>query len=174
MTRIQFIITCLLAGALSVMASGCTEECTDNQNALPLAGYYSSPKPTQTVSVDSLEIYGVGAPGDSILVDGSGSRSSVYLPFRIDSDTTVYVFRPITAAAKAADIRDTVRFIYSREPHFVNTACGVSYIFRMRAIECSGEVIDSVTCPGGEITNANRENLHIYFHATESETDPEQ
>lgn len=174
MTRIQFILSSLLAAAMTSMATGCTEECTDNQNALPLAGYYSSVAPTQTVSVDSLEIYGVGAPGDSILVEDSSARSSVYLPFRIDSDTTTYVFRPITEAAKAADVRDTVRFIYSREPHFVNTACGVSYIFKMRAIECRGEVIDSVTCPGGEITNANRENLHIYFHATENETEPEQ
>jgi hypothetical protein len=154
----------LLYGILTITGlaiAGCSGDCLDNKNALPYAGFYSSEDPTATVSVDSLRVYGIGAPGDSVLYDGSGS-TSLYLPFRIDSDTTSYVFEPTNIEG----VSDTVRFIYDRIPRLVSEECGVSYIFRIRNIYCSRQLIDSVTCPNGEITNANSENLRIYFRVS--------
>ena len=91
--------------------------------------------------------------------------SQIYLPFRIDSDTTTYVF---TRLVEGFSLESEVRFIYSRTPQFVNVECGVSYLFDIRKIECRGNLIDSVTCPNGFIDNTNAENLNIYF-ATEIE-----
>lgn len=157
-----------IAASLVAMAAGCTEDCTENRNALPLAGFYGSGSPAENVTVDSLEVYGIGAPSDSVLFDGGEAVGSLYLPFRIDSDTTAYVFRPVNRAAVAAGVTDTVRFVYDRIPRLVSAECGASYVFRMRGIYCSTQFIDSVTCPGGEIDNTDTENIHIYFRQNEA------
>lgn len=150
-------------GALAA-ASGCTDTCSENKNALPLAGFYAAGG-TDRIDIDSLEVTGIGAPGDSALSSASETKSQLYLPFRIDSDTTRYVFRD---AAGGVQRRDTVTFVYTRTPRFVNVECGVSYLFDIHDITCQGVLIDSVTCPNGFIDNTNTENLHIYF-ATASE-----
>ncbi len=150
---------------------GCsTDECAQNKNALPYAGFYNSSDPTKTVSIDSLEVYGAKAPGDSILFAGKNAISRLYLPFRIDRDTTTYVFRYLHKVLEEADIRDTVRFIYTRNPRFVSSACGVSYVFDMVKIEHSTEFIDSVVCPMNMIDNKDSENLKIYFRVQTEES----
>lgn len=148
------------ASWLAVAAVSCSDACNENKNALPLAGFYAPDNSTDKIVVDSLDIYGIGAPGDSLLSSASQSKSDVYLPFRIDSDTTRYAFVSVSGGTR---VSDTVTFVYTRVPRFVNVECGVSYIFDMRDITCTGALIDSVTCPGGYIDNTNSENLRIYF-----------
>lgn len=158
---------------LSLLLStwGCSsDECLQNRNALPLAGFYASSAEDageKKISVDSLEVFGIGAPGDSILYPGPKAISELYLPFRLDRDTTRYVFRYLHKEFARLNLTDTVTFIYSRRPRFVSAACGVSYVFGMDSIRCSTNLIDSVTCPSGEITNMDVENLHIYFRVAE-------
>ena len=154
---------------LIVCAWGCnSEECYDNKNALPLAGFYDSADTLRQVSVDSLEVYGIGAPRDSILSDGKTAKNELYLPFRLVSDTTSYVFRYLRKDLAALDISDTVTFIYTREPRLVSASCGVSYLFTMKKIEYSRQLIDSVTCPFGFITNKPIQNLKIFFRIDHS------
>lgn len=150
-----FIIALIFVLAIA----SCSDTCLENKNALPLAGFYYEDNP-QKVTIDSLEIRGQGAPGDSVLSPASEVKNEVYLPFRIDSDTTVYIFNRPT---EGRVLTSTVTFVYSRTPRFVNVDCGVSYIFDIKKIECRGSVIDSVTCPNGFIDNTNAENLKIYF-----------
>ncbi|MDE6716776.1 MAG: hypothetical protein K2J70_01160 [Muribaculaceae bacterium] len=148
---------------------GCsTEECYDNRNALPYAGFYGVLEGKMTeIQIDSVAVYGLGVPGDSLLHKGSSRISDLYLPFRIDNDTTAYIFRLINASLGDYVVADTVRFIYSREARFVSAACGASYVFDMESITSSGVLIDSVVCLGNRITNANSENLKIYFNTGE-------
>ena len=148
-----------------VFLSACRDTCSDNKNALPRAGFYihDSEGAVSKVSVDSLEVIGVGMPPDSVLSEASVSKNELYLPFRIDSDRTQYVF---INRRRGADIRDTVTFDYTRVARFVNVECGVSYVFHIHDITSEGTLIDSVVCPNGFIDNANIENLRIYF-ATE-------
>lgn len=160
--------------ATALIVSGCSsDECLGNKNSLPLAGFYRSAtddngmplqKP-QSITIDSLQIAGLGAPGDSILESGASPIGKSYLPFRIDSDTTVYVFRYIAKQFAEYNLADTIRFVYSREPCFVSEACGVSYQFDIKEIRTTHVFIDSVVCPMMSIDNANIENLRIYFHA---------
>ena len=140
-----------------------TNECFDNQNSLPLAGFYSSAPVPQAISLDSISILGVGAPGDSVLQDSVRGLSETYLPFRIDQETTTYEIRYLTGIAGQLGISDYITFNYEIVPMFVSTACGAVYYYKMRSIEWTDNFIDSVTCPTGEITNANVENLKIYF-----------
>lgn len=155
---------------MGVLMAACgADECYQNKNALPLAGFYSSQPGHAKVMVDSIQVLGVGVPGDSILSKGNQRISELYLPFRLDTDTTKYQFRYIQKALAALDLRDTITFIYTREPRFVSAACGVSYAFVMKEIRHTGVLIDSVACPAGEITNMATQNLQIYFRTEESE-----
>jgi len=157
---------------LAVVAlSGCSnDECLDNKNSLPLAGFYSSTTTPASISLDSIYIYGIGVPGDSVLHDSVRGLSQSYLPFRIDEGTTRYVIRYLSGLLGRYGIADTITFEYDPVPFFVSSACGVSYDYKIKGIESTHYVIDSVTCPEGEITNANKENLKIYFRvATEEE-----
>lgn len=125
----------LLIFGCSLLTCGCSsEECLQNRNALPLAGFYNAEDHKQKVTINSLEVYGIGAPGDSILSPGTQGINQLYLPFRLDQDTTRYVFRYLQEDLAQADIRDTVTFIYDRNPRFVSSACGVSYVFGIKKI----------------------------------------
>lgn len=148
--------------ALLAFMPGCADSCTENQNALPLAGFYAtdSDGSISQVTVDSLEVIGVGIPSDSALSPAGTAKNRLCLPFRIDADRTQYVF---INRRKGADTRDTVTFDYDRVVRFVNVECGVSYVFHIHDITSQGTLIDSVTCPGGFIDNTNIENLRIYF-----------
>lgn len=154
---------------ITAVAACSNEECLDNKNSLPLAGFYSSDPRPQAIRVDSLTIYGIGAPGDSILQDSARNLSQVYLPFRIDQEQTRYVIKYLQGELGKFRVADTISFNYMIKPWFVSSACGVVYDYEIRSIETTHHVIDSVTCPLGEITNANIENLKIYFRVSEKE-----
>ncbi len=159
-----------LAIILLCIGAACSnDECLDNKNSLPLAGFYSSSETPQAITLDSLTIFGIGAPGDSILHDSVRSLSQSYLPFRIDQGETRYVIRYLSGLLGIYRIADTITFRYDIEPWFVSSACGAVYNYKIKDIQTTHNIIDSVTCPGNEITNANIENLKIYFRVSVSE-----
>lgn len=144
-----------------------TTECYDNQNSLPLAGFYSSQETPQAITLDSISIIGIGAPGDSVLQDSVRNISQVYLPFRIDQESTTYAIMYLQGILGELGIHDLITFNYDIIPMFVSTACGTVYYYKMNSIDYTTNIIDSVICPTGEITNANIENLKIYFRVSE-------
>lgn len=155
------------AAAVATMLPACsTEECEGNKNSLPLAGFLSSAISPREVSIDSLTVFGVGAPGDSLLLNNR-SASELYLPFRIDEGETTFVFRYEQEALRG--ITDSVTFRYDIVPYFVSSACGVVYNYEIKSIDCTRNLIDSVSCPGMKITNANIRNINIYFRVQTSE-----
>lgn len=156
----NFLYLILLFTGIATAAS-CSDTCDENKNALPIAGfYYSGSASTDAITMDSLEITVIGAPGDSALSAASVSKNEIYLPFRIDSDTTSYVF---IDRHYQGGLRDTVTFIYTRTPRVASLECGVSYIFDIQSIVAQGVLIDSVICPNGFIDNSGIQNLKIYF-----------
>lgn len=159
----------LIAGIAIVACS--SDECLGNKNSLPLAGFYSSERTPGEISLDSVSIYGIGAPGDSVLHDSVRSLKESYLPFRIDSDTTVYVIKYLQGMLGRLGIADTITFIYDIRPMFVSTACGAMYDYKVKEIRHTDYIIDSVTCPSGEITNLNTENIKIYFRVSTSDNE---
>ncbi len=167
-------LTCVLTlFAALLLLEGCTtNDCNDNQNSLPLAGFYSSQAVPQAISVDSISVYGLRAPGDSLLLDSAKNVQEVYLPFRIDEPTTTYVLSYHQKAISDSRLNDTVTFRYRSEPYFVSIGCGAIYRYVMEGIDYTTHIIDSVTCPEGVITNAPMQNLRIYFRVEESEEAP--
>lgn len=155
--------------AIVGMASCSSDECLDNKNSLPLAGFYNSAKDNEKISIDSISIYGIGAPGDSVLHDSVSGLSESYLPFRIDQGETRYVIKYLSGLLGRFGIADTITFRYDIQPWFVSSACGVVYYYNMDTIVTTHHVIDSVTCPEGKITNISSENLRIYFRVSTEE-----
>lgn len=190
--------------AATLLMSGCAgTDCLENRSSLPLAGFYgvapgeAPGAEARSVSVSQLTVYGIGAPGDSLLYE-SATLSEAWLPFRLDSDNTSYVFRYMAYAPSDDDTTapgendaeapgeavsplpvelipaDTVTFRYVRRPWFADVACGAMYNFEVTGIEHTGFAIDSVVCPKGVITNLPEENLRIYFRMEQEDPDDEE
>lgn len=164
----------LAAVAVVSLAGGCTSgECLDNRNSLPLAGCYASLPEPSAVSIDSVSIYGIGAPGDSVLLDSVKSLQQAHLPFRLGTGRTQYVIHYLQRGLPEAASRDTLTFTYTERPYFVSEACGAVYYFEDVKATATSHFIDSVTCPAGRITNRNIENIRIYFRIETGENPSE-
>lgn len=167
MRKFIFSITGI-ALAVTIWTGCSSNECYDNHSALPLADFYSV-ETNQQVSINRLEIFGVGAPGDSILYYDE-SLSQAYLPFQLSSDTTTYVFAYLSFLQNGENVEedtrlvphDTIKFIYERKTWFVSPACGAMYFFDIEKVEHSSILIDSVYVDP-VITNANASNIKIFF-----------
>lgn len=147
-----------------LLAACGTEECLDNKNSLPLAGFYASGWGDQQIQVDSISLMGIGAPGDSLILDNARNVSQVFLPFRIDENRTD--FRLYYDFAKSQEGRvpyDDISFEYDIDPWFVSAACGAIYKYKIRNISHTNLLIDSISCPGGVIDNVTGVNINIYF-----------
>lgn len=155
---------------LPVVVSCSTDECEENTSALPLAGFYSSGKVPQAISLDTISVYGIGAPGDSAIISKKAGRSETYLPFDPESDESKFVIRYDALAGTSGGNApsDTITFVYSKTPWFYSVACGVSYVYDIKDIQYSTNIIDSVACPRGVIDNSQGENIRIYFRTAQA------
>lgn len=159
----------LMMGAMACFAAGCSNsECYENHSALPLAAFYNS-STLQPVSLVRLQIYGIGAPGDSILYTPQ-TISQAYLPFRLWQDTTQYVLAyygmvsdSIASLYPEIVPRDTVTFVYHPKEWFVSPACGAMYFYDMDTVGHTSFLLDSVTY-NDIITNENTVNIKFFFH----------
>ena len=157
-----------MAAMAGLVIAGCGgSECYENHSALPLAYFYSSYTRRQ-VSIQRLKIYGIGAPGDSVLYSAQ-TLSEASLPFRLWQDTTQYVFAyagmlPDSIASAYPELipADTLTFIYTPREWFVSPACGAMYFYDMDTVLHSSLLIDSVSF-SKVITNENVSNIQIFF-----------
>lgn len=156
--------TLFVASLSAGMVSCSNDMCYDNHNALPLASLYSSSAPTKEISVDSISVWGIGAPNDSLLLDTARNVQQIYLPFRIDDTSTSFVLRydAVRRLSPTAP-NDTLSFTYQPVPVFESQACGVFYRFDNVRIDYTTHFIDSVVCPEGYIDNRPAANLQIFF-----------
>lgn len=169
-SRIKTFLTVTVMIFMTALASCTGNECLENRNSLPLAGFYASTDNPSAIVIDSISIYGLDVPGDSILMDSARSVSEAYLPFRIDEPSTSYVIQYLQKNLSRYNLRDTITFVYDIIPFFVSSGCGAIYKYRVTDIHHTSALIDSVTCPYGTIDNENIQNLRIYFRvSTEKE-----
>lgn len=136
-------------------------ECYDNQNTLPLAGFYSM-QTKSAITVDSLTIYGIGAPGDSILLD-NGTKSSLYMPLPLSGNSTSYVFHYNQLALDYIELNDTLTIDYNSFPQFVSEECGVIYKYEVDKFSYTKHLIDSIAIPSMEFNNIDTEKIQIFF-----------
>lgn len=160
---LTLILTAALAASMLLTAGCSTSGCTENQNSLPLAGFYSMAT-KRAVSVSRLSVMGVGAPGDSLLYGPNATVSQIYLPLRSTASTTSFA---LTFGVNAADsqeetVTDVITFDYESSPWFASEECGAMYRYRITSLSYTTAVIDSVGITDSLITNLDIEKIRIY------------
>jgi len=145
--------------------------CLDNGSTLPLAGFYSSAT-AKPISIDSLQIEGLGAPADSLLLKPSKGVSQIYMPLRANVPATTWVFSYKQGMLANPAFNDTVVFTYQTIPYFASEECGAMYIYRIEQLTHTTHLIDSILLTDSLFTNVEAERIKIYFRTAEEE--PEQ
>lgn len=165
MGKILKYITALLP--VLIVWSCNTTGCLQNQSSVPLAGFYNSAD-DKTIGIDSLSVYGVGAPNDSSLIT-TKVASRVYLPFRSESSSTSFCFRYLAKALDYPRLNDTITFTYTSEPKFVSEECGAMYFYTITGVTYTTHLIESVEVTDSLINNTDIEKIRIYFRVAEDD-----
>lgn len=177
MKSLLYITTAALTAL--TLSTGCNSTgCTENQNSVPLAGFYSI-STGDAVAIDSLAIGGVGAPNDSLLVGPSERASQVYLPLRSTETSTTFVIKYMQKSLAQYGLEDRITFYYEASPWFASEECGAMYHYRITRVSHTSQLLDSVGISDSLITNIERETIGLYFRTSdpdepETPTDPEE
>lgn len=154
-----------LAFAAILLAAGCSdEECTGYRTTLPTAQFFLPGG--ERVTLDSATVYGIGAPGDSLLADGERNLSEICLPFNLDADESRFVVRD-----DRSGIADTIAFRYTKDPWFESASCGVVYIYNVESVSHTSHMIDSVKCKDMRIDNMPGAPISVYFRPSQPVAD---
>ena len=160
------VITIALLAAAGFAVPSCnTSGCTDNQNSLPLAGFYDSAT-GQKITIGDIEISGVGVYDSLPLYNAGTGMNSAYLPFRADSSLTAYSFHYTQEGIDSVIFNDTISFEYSSTPYFASEECGAMLQYRIRRMDYTRHLIDSVIIADSLITNSDMERIRIYFRTS--------
>lgn len=157
----KILIIATVVGLLTLsIVSGCNSAgCTEKQSSVPLAGFYSYEE-GNAISIDSVEIGGIGAPDDSLIVR-RGSVKSVYLPLRPGRGSTSFFFR-YTNKAAGGHI-DTLTFDYTTIPYFASEDCGALYRYRITRVAHTRWLLDSVGIVDSAILNYDLQQIRLYY-----------
>ena len=159
----------LLTVLAGIGMGGCnTQGCTDNRSALPLMGFYSNATGARMM-LDSLDLGGVDAPYDTLLVHSGQSVNSLYIPFRYYRDVTAFYFHYDYPAQGLDDpaLNDTITFRYTTEPYFASEECGAFYIYTIRSFDYTTHLIERVEVVDSVINNVDMERIKVYFRVVE-------
>ena len=150
-----------------------TSGCLENQSALPKALFYtasvseSGDVTDRIVSIDSIQVWGVGSPGDSLLVDGRAS--STYLPLRSSASSVSFCFHYTQRNLSSSALNDTLTLTYTSNPRFISEECGAMYFYTFTSLSSTRHLIDSVKLTDSLVTNFDKETLRIYFRTQEAD-----
>lgn len=167
-SRILNILSLIVLSAVSFAAlTACSAVgCTENQNSVPLAGFYSMPT-GQAIVIDSISVMGNGAPGDSMLVRPSQRLSQTYLPFRSAHVSSTFIIKYEQKALAQYDLQDRVTFYYDTTPWFASEDCGAMYHYRITRVDHTMVFLDSVGVSDSLITNIEKESIQLFFRTGE-------
>ncbi|MDE6248079.1 MAG: hypothetical protein K2M29_00030 [Paramuribaculum sp.] len=156
-----------VAFSVMIFAGSCNNNgCLENQNSLPLAGFYSYSSDSP-LTLNSLNIGGVGAPNDSLLCKSGDAISQIYLPFRSTADVTSFYITYADSALVAHGVRDTMTFAYDSYPYLASEECGAMYRYRITSVSYTRNVVDSIAVTDSLITNIDAERIRIYFRTSD-------
>ena len=160
-------IVFLVSASMTLLLTGCNSGgCTELRSSVPRATFYSSSSQTP-LTIDSLEIIGIGAPGDSTLYDASDRLTNIYLPMPPETDRVQWRFSYKQVSLAQFEIADTITLDFNRTPWFAGEECGAMYKYNISAVDYTTNVIDSVVLADSLVTNIESTNLKIYFRTAQ-------
>lgn len=142
-----------------------TTGCTENQNSVPLADFYSY-NTGEPIALDSISVGGLDAPGDSLLAGPSGSVSSVYLPFRSTASSTTFIIKYLQKSLADYGVQDQLTFYYESHPWFASEECGAMYNYRITRVSHTYQILDSVGLTDSLVTNIDLATIRLYFRTS--------
>lgn len=153
----------LLAAILLVGVAACNsdEGCEGNTSSMPLAGFYSS-QTKKAITIDSLTVFGVGVPNDSLLLD-TAQASQTYFPLDIEKTQARFVIRYDQQQLAALKLADTITIDYTPRPYFHSEECGAMYYFDVKGYRTTNVLIDSMQIITPVFDNTTAETIKIYF-----------
>ncbi len=152
----------LIAIASFIAFTACnTTGCLDNRSSIPIIQFYSSNEDV-AISVDSIAIGGVGAPGDSLIVSPTTGTKEVYLPLRSFENSTSF-FIAYCWKGMNDTFNDTITFDYQSLPYFASEECGAMYLYTINKVSYTTHLIDSVVMLDTLITNSLIPTVRIYY-----------
>lgn len=163
---------CLGVGLLLLGSCG-SDGCVENRNSIPRAQFYSYGGQELALVVDSISIYGIGQPNDSMLLDSAVAVTQVYLPLRFTQDSTQYVIQYLQHSLSSPRYNDTLTFVYQAYPYFESIDCGAMYNFNIETCRYTRNVLDSVAVTVPEITNKDVESVRLFYTVQTTEPDEE-
>lgn len=162
MGKILTICACCLT-ALTFLLSACnTAGCTELRSSVPRADFYSASTKT-AITVDSLQIMGIGVPGDSVLYKPSQRLSQILLPMPPEANTVSWRIAYMQNSLAQFDMADTITMDFERSPWFAGEECGAMYKYRITRLDFTTNVIDSVALVDSLVVNLDQATLAVYF-----------
>ncbi|MCH5248175.1 MAG: hypothetical protein J1E99_08450 [Muribaculaceae bacterium] len=169
--RMLFVLPLIATASLTMFLGSCSDVgCIDNRSSIPYAKFYSAETMTP-ITVDSLEIGGVGAPNDSLLVAAGDKTSAMYFPFRFEQDNTTFFIRYVSRPLNFPGLVDSISFKYTSNPYFVSSQCGAMYRYFITEMKYTRHLIDSIAILDSLITNVDMERLRIFFRTAAEDED---
>ena len=155
--------------AISSSFSSCnTSGCTENRNAVPLAAFLD-PATDSSLTLDSLSIFGIGQPTDSILSPAGARVSQVYLPMRPTHSSVKWCISYKWKDLDDPRLNDTIAFDYTSTPIFASEECGAYYRYLITDMTYTDHLIERVEIVDSLITNVDKVYLNIYFRVDNQE-----
>lgn len=152
------------------MVAACTPECLDLKNSIPRAGFYEyEGDPNKTISLPSITIYGIDAPGDSALMRNSSAKL-IYLPLRLNVNECKYVFHYSYDGYNDDAHNDTLELSYTPLPQFISHECGALYFFKIDKVSHTTHLLRAEE-HRDTVTNVDIEYLKLFFFDPTSETE---
>lgn len=161
----------ITAFVMIALASSCASNgCTDNRSSLPFAGFYAAGTGS-TIALDSLDIGGIGAPADSLMLAAGETATQVYLPLRSRQSSTAFFIAYRYKDLDFEAINDTLTFEYDATPYFASEECGAMMQYRITRLLYTRHILDSIAIVPDDsvINNADVENLRLYFKTTSAD-----
>lgn len=154
--KFSHLAFCALALVAVLAFSACSSDgCTDNSSSLPLAQFFKEGK---NVSVANISVRGIGAPGDSILVNKQ-TVNEVYFPLRPSTDFCQFELNYNVDGIPT----DTISIRYSSKPAFASVDCGAMLNFEISKFDYTRHAIDSVALVRPVVTNENAVTFRIFM-----------
>jgi len=163
----HIFLPAVLLVALCAMVTACAGDgCSSGTSSIPRAGFYASGT-GDAVTIDSISVYGVEVPGDSMVLRCARNVHQTYMPLRISQETTKYVIHYDQKALCDISNNDTITLHYKATPFFESDECGVLYLFDITGFECTNHLIESVEVVYPHVSNIDVETLKLYFRTEE-------
>lgn len=162
MGKILIAAACCLIACACVLTGCNSGGCTELRSSVPRADFYNS-STNSAITVDSLQITGVGVPGDSILYGPSTRNKTVYLPMPAEVNSVQWRIAYMQTELARRGIADTVSIDFDRTPWFAGEECGAMFKYRITRLATTTNVIDSVVLVDSVVVNVDAVTFKIYF-----------